>query len=153
MEFKPRRNHFLVSIISLLFFFSCSESGREAPLVVLDAYLKKPLEGALSSAAYMSLKNTSSYKIKIKGLTCNNLLAELHQTVLTDSGMTSMNKLNLLTLEPKSEITLLPGKEHIMLMGKSMSNKNKGIKCDLILESVNSVQTFNRVPVFFEIRD
>ena len=153
MEFKPRRNHFLVSIISLLFFFSCSESGREAPLVVLDAYLKKPLEGALSSAAYMSLKNTSGNKIIIKKLTCNNLLAEFHQTVIKDSGMISMNKLNLLTVEPKSEITLVPGKEHIMLMGKRMSNKNKGIKCDLILESVNSVQTFNRVPVFFEIRD
>ena len=153
MEFKPRRNHFLVSIISLLFFFSCSESGREAPLVVLDAYLKKPLEGALSSAAYMSLKNTSGNKIIIKRLTCNNLLAEFHQTVIKDSGMISMNKLNLLTVEPKSEITLVPGKEHIMLMGKRMSNKNKGIKCDLILESVNSVQTFNRVPVFFEIRD
>ncbi|GIS76225.1 MAG: hypothetical protein CM1200mP12_19440 [Gammaproteobacteria bacterium] len=143
----------MVSIISLLFFFSCSESGREAPIVVLDAYLKKPLEGALSSAAYMSLRNTSGNKIKIKGLTCNNLLAEFHQTVIKDSGMMSMNKLNLLTVEPKSEITLVPGKEHIMLMGKSMSNKNKGIKCDLILESVNSVQTFNRVPVFFEIRD
>ena len=153
MEFKPRRNHFLVSIISLLFFFSCSESGREAPIVVLDAYLKKPLEGALSSAAYMSLKNTSGNKIIIKKLTCNNLLAEFHQTVIKDSGMMSMDKLNLLTVEPKSEITLVPGKEHIMLMGKSMSNKNKGIKCDLILESVNSVQTFNRVPVFFEIRD
>ena len=153
MEFKSRRNHFLVSIISLLFFFSCSESGREAPIVVLDAYLKKPLEGTLSSAAYMSLRNTSGNKIIIKKLTCNNLLAEFHQTVIKDSGMMSMDKLNLLTVEPKSEITLVPGKEHIMLMGKSMSNKNKGIKCDLILESVNSVQTFNRVPVFFEIRD
>ena len=80
-------------------------------------------------------------------------MAEFHQTVIKDSGMTSMNKLNLLTLEPQSEITLLPGKEHIMLMGKSMSNKNKGIKCDLILESANSVQTFNRVPVFFEVRE
>ncbi len=153
MEIKSSRSHLFGFIISLLFFFSCSETESETPIVVLDAYLKKPLEGAHSTAAYMSLKNTSSYKIKIKGLTCNNLLAELHQTVLTDSGMTSMNKLNLLTLEPKSEITLLPGKEHIMLMGKRMSNKNKGIKCDLILESVNSVQTFNRVPVFFEIRD
>ena len=153
MEFKSRRNHLLVSIISLLFFFSCSESGREAPIVVLDAYLKKPLEGTLSSAAYMSLKNTSDNKIIVRGLTCNNLLAEFHQTVIKDSGMMSMNKLNLLIVEPKSEINLVPGKEHIMLMGKSMSNKNKRIKCDLILESVNSVKTFNTVPVFFEVRD
>ena len=152
MEFIPRRNHFLVSIISLLFFFSCSESEREAPIVVLDAYLKKPLEGALSSAAYMSLKNSSDNKIKIKGLTCNNLLAEFHQTVIKDSGMTSMNKLNLLTLEPKSEITLLPGKEHIMLMGKSMSNITEGINCDLIIEDIDSFPPFERVPVFFEIR-
>ena len=68
MEFKSRRNHFLVSIISLLFFFSCSESGRDTPIEVIDAYLKKPLEGALSTAAYMSLKNSSDNKIKIKGL-------------------------------------------------------------------------------------
>ena len=153
MEFIPRRNHFLVSIISLLLFFSCSESEREAPIVVLYAYLQKPLEGASPSAAYMSLKNTSDNKIIVRGLTCNNLLAEFHQTVIKDSGMMSMNKLNLLTVEPKSEITLVPGKEHIMLIGKSMSNKNKRIKCDLILESVNSVQTFNTVPVFFEVRD
>ena len=153
MEIKSSRSHLFCFIISLLFFFSCSESGREAPIVVLDAYLKKPLEGTLSSAAYMSLKNTSDNKIIVRGLTCNNLLAEFHQTVIKDSGMMSMNKLNLLTVEPKSEITLVPGKEHIMLMGKSMSNKNKRIKCDLILESVNSVQTFNTVPVFFEVRD
>jgi len=153
MEFKSRRNHFLVSIISLLFFFSCSESGRDTPIEVIDAYLKKPLEGALSTAAYMSLKNNSDNKIKIKGLTCNNLLAEFHQTVIKDSGMTSMNKLNLLTVEPKSEITLVPGKAHIMLMGKSMSNKTKGINCDLIIEDIDSFPPFKRVPVFFEIRD
>ena len=152
MEFKSRRNHFLVSIISLLFFFSCSESGRDTPIEVIDAYLKKPLEGALSSAAYMSLKNSSDNKIKIKGLTCNNLLAEFHQTVIKDSGMMSMNKLNLLTLEPKSEITLIPGKEHIMLMGKSMSNITEGINCDLIIEDIDSFPPFERVPVFFEIR-
>ena len=152
MEFKSRRNHFLVSIISLLFFFSCSESGRDTPIEVIDAYLKKPLEGALSTAAYMSLKNISDNKIKIKGLTCNNLLAEFHQTVIKDSGMTSMNKLNLLTVEPKSEITLVPGKEHIMLMGKSMSNITEGINCDLIIEDIDSFPPFKRVPVFFEIR-
>ena len=153
MEIKSRRSHLFGFIISLLFFFSCSESGREAPIVVLDAYLKKPLEGALSSAAYMSLRNTSGNKIIIKGLTCNNLLAEFHQTVIKDSGMMRMNKLNLLTVEPKSEITLVTGKKHIMLMSESISNKTKGIKCDLILESANSVQTFSRVPVFFEVRD
>ena len=153
MEFKSRRNHFLVSIISLLFFFSCSESGRDTPIEVIDAYLKKPLEGALSTAAYMSLKNISDNKIKIKGLTCNNLLAEFHQTVIKDSGMTSMNKLNLLTVEPKSEITLVPGKAHIMLMGKSMSDKTKGINCDLIIEDIDSFPPFKRAPVFFEIRD
>ena len=153
MEFKSRRNHFLVSIISLLFFFSCSESGRDTPIEVIDAYLKKPLEGALSTAAYMSLKNTSDNKIKIKGLTCNNLLAEFHQTVIKDSGMMSMNKLNLLTLEPKSEITLLPGKEHIMLIGKSMSNITEGINCDLIIEDTELFPPFKRAPVFFEMRN
>ena len=153
MEFKSRRNHFFASIISLLFFFSCSEPGRDTPIEVLDAYLKKPLKGALSSAAYMSLRNSSDYKIKIKGLTCNKLLAEFHQTIIKDSGMMRMNKLNLLTVEPKSEITLEPGKEHVMLMGKSMSNKTEGIKCDLIIEDVDSFASFNRVPVFFEIRN
>ena len=153
MEFKSRRNHFFVSIISLLFFFSFSEPGGDTPIEVLDAYLKKPLKGALSSAAYMSLRNSSDYKIKIKGLTCNNLLAEFHQTVIKDSGMLSMNKLNLLTVEPKSEITLEQGKEHVMLMGKSMPNKTKGIKCDLIIEDIDSFASFNRVPVFFEIRN
>ena len=152
MEFKSRRSHFFVSIISLLFFFSCSETESDAPILVLDAYLKKPLEGALSNVAYMSLRNSSDYKIKIKGLTCNNLLAEFHQTVIKDSGMLSMNKLNLLTLEPKSEITLEPGKEHIMLMGKSLSNKTEGINCDLIIEDIDSFPPFKRVPVFFEIR-
>ena len=152
MEFKSRRSHFFVSIISLLFFFSCSETESDAPILVLDAYLKKPLEGALSNVAYMSLRNSSDYKIKIKGLTCNNLLAEFHQTVIKDSGMLSMNKLNLLTLEPKSEITLEPGKEHIMLMGKSLSNKTEGINCDLIIEDIDSLPPFKRVPVFFEIR-
>ena len=66
--------------------------------------------------------------------------------------MMSMNKLNLLTLEPKSEITLIPGKEHIMLMGKSMSNITEGINCDLIIEDIDSFPPFERVPVFFEIR-
>ena len=152
MEFNSRGNHFFVFIISLLFLFSCSESERETPILVLDAYLKKPLEGVHSTAAYMSLRNTSDYKIKIKGLTCNDLMAEFHQTVIKDSGMTSMNKLNLLTLEPKSEITLIPGKEHIMLMGKSMSNITEGINCDLIIEDIDSFPPFERVPVFFEIR-
>jgi len=152
MEIKSSRSHLFGFIISLSFFFSCSENESETPIVVLDAYLKNPLEGAHSIAAYMSLKNTSGYKIKIKGLTCNNLLAEFHQTVITDSGMTSMSKLNFLTLEPKSETTLLPGKGHIMLMGKSMSNITEGINCDLIIEDIDSFPPFKRAPVFFEMR-
>jgi len=152
MEIKSRRSHLFGFIISLLFFFSCSETESETTIVVLDAYLKKPLEGAYSTAAYMSLKNTSGYKLKIKGLTCNNLLAEFHQTVIKDSGLMSMNKLNLLTLEPKSEITLLPGKEHIMLKGKSMSNITEGLNCDLIIEDIDSFPPFKRVSVFFEMR-
>ena len=152
MEIKSRRSHLFGFIISLLFFFSCSETESEAPIVVLDAYLKKPLEGAHSTAAYMSLKNTRGYKIKIKGLTCNNLLAEFHQTIIQDSGMLSMSKLDLLTLEPKSEITLLPGKEHIMLIGKSMSNITEGINCDLIIEDIDLFPPFKRAPVFFEMR-
>ena len=153
MEFKSRKNHFLVSIISLIYLFSCTESGREAPIEVLDAYLKKPLDGVNTAAAYMKIKNTSDNKIKIKGITCNNVLAEFHETINKDSGMISMNKLNLLTVEPKSEITLVPGKKHIMLMSESISNKTKGINCDLVLESANSFPIFKRVSVFFEIRD
>jgi len=152
MEFKFRRSHFFLSIISLLFFFSCSESESENSVVVLDAYLNKPLEGAQSSAAYMNLRNTSDYKIKVKGLTCNNLLVEFHKTVIGDFGMLSMNKLDLITLEPKSEIALKPGKEHIMLMGKGISSKTKGINCDLIVEDINSFPPFKRVPIFFEFR-
>ena len=152
MEFKSRRSHFFVLIISLLFLFSCSESESETSVVVLDAYLKKPLEGAHSSAAYMNLRNTSNYKIKVRGLTCNNLLAEFHQTVNRDSVMLRMNKLDLLTLDPKSEITLEPGKEHIMLVGKGILNETKGIDCVLIVENRNSDPTLKRVPIFFEIR-
>tara|TARA_B100000029_G_scaffold141330_1_gene136518 strand:- start:110 stop:571 length:462 start_codon:yes stop_codon:yes gene_type:complete len=152
MQIKSRRIHFFGFIISLFFFFSCSETESETPIVVLDAYLKKPLEGAHSTAAYMSLKNNSDFKIKIIGLTCNNLQAEFHQTIIKDSGMLSMNKLELLTLEAKSEIFLQPGKEHIMLMGKNMSNISEGINCNLVIENIDSLPLFKRVPVFFEIR-
>lgn len=153
MYFKIYRKHNLLFIISLFCFFSCSNLESENSLIVLDSYLKKPLAGINTAAAYMNIKNNSDKEMLVKGLSCNNFTAQMHETVIDDSGRVSMKRKEVLALRPNSEISLEPGKTHVMIMGKELSNEIKGINCDLIFESINSLPYSKRVPVFFEIRD
>ena len=120
---------------------------------MLDSYLKKPLAGLNTAAAYMNIKNTSDKEILVKGLSCKNFSAQIHETVINDSGMLSMQKKDVLALRANSEISLEPGKMHVMIMGKELSNEIKGINCDLIFKNINLLPDSKKEPVVFEIRD
>ena len=148
MKLKFKKSHFFIYIISLLFLFSCSISENETFVVIQDAYLNKPLKGSHSTAAYMNLKNRSEDRIIEKSLSCTNVLAEFHQTEISDLGVLRMKKLDLIILEPKTEKRFEPMKEHIMLMGKGIATISDGLKCNLIIENENLDPLSMEVPFF-----
>ena len=130
-----RKNHFLFFIISLFFTYACSESKNNLNLLISDAYAKTPLVEGQTIAAYMILKNLSNKPLIITKISCEDYItASFHETKIEkDSGMIAMNKLDSLTINPRSELEFRPGGKHIMMMGPNLSNDLlKEINCNLL---------------------
>ena len=80
MKFKTGRAHFFVSIISLILINTCSETQNYMPIKVEGAYATKPLIGNNSVAAYMVLKNQTNQTLTIDKISCDNFLADFHES-------------------------------------------------------------------------
>ena len=130
-----RKNHFLLFIISLFFTYACSEPKNNLNLLISDAYAKTPLVEEQAIAAYFVLKNLTNKPLIITKISCEDYItASFHETkIKKESGMIVMNKLDILTINPRSKLELIPGGKHIMMMCPYLSNDLlKEINCDLL---------------------
>ena len=130
-----RKNHFLFFIISLFFTNACSEPKNNLNLLINDAYAKIPLVEGQATAVYLVLKNLTNKPLIITKISCEDYITpSFHETkIKKESGMIVMNKLDSLTINPRSELEFKPGGKHIMMMGPNLSNDLlKEINCDLL---------------------
>ena len=130
-----RKSHFLFFIISLFFTNACSEPKNNLNLLINDAYAKIPLVEGQATAVYLVLKNLTNKPLIITKISCKDCItASFHETkIKKESGMIVMNKLDSLTINPRSELEFKPGGKHIMMMGPNLSNDLlKEINCDLL---------------------
>ena len=143
-----RKSHFLFFIISLFFTNACSEPKNNLNLLINDAYAKIPLVEGQATAVYLVLKNLTNKPLIITKISCEDYItASFHETkIKKESGMIVMNKLDSLTINPRSELEFKPGGKHIMMMGPNLSNDLlKEINCDL--QTINGTTNSITFPI------
>ena len=146
MKFKTGRAHFFVSIISLILINACSETQNYMPFKVEAAYATKPLIGINSVAAYMVLKNQTNQTLTIDKISCDNFLADFHESKIDNHSKMVMKKLDKVVIKPNSEVNFQPSGKHIMIMGENFPNNLEVINCHL------SVGKEKKYPLVFIIK-
>lgn len=115
---------------AFLFLAACGGSGNEAPksetgetknaetaekYVVSGAYVRKPLDGQTSTAAYFSLKSNASANSLIFNVTADKAeTAELHSHDMS-GGLMKMRKLDNIEIEAGDTLEFAAFGHHIML--------------------------------------
>ena len=133
MKFKTGRAHFFVSIISLILINTCSETQNYMPIKVEGAYATKPLIGINSVAAYMILRNQTKQTLTIDEISCDNFLADFHESKIDNHSKMVMKKLDKVVIKPNSEVNFQPSGKHIMIMSENFPNNLEVINCHLSL--------------------
>jgi copper(I)-binding protein len=146
MKFKTGRAHFFVSIISLILINACSETQNYMPFKVEEAYATKPLIGINSVAAYMVLKNQTNQTLTIDKISCDNFLADFHESKIDNHSKMVMKKLDKVVIKPNSEVNFQPSGKHIMIMSENFPNNLEVINCHL------SVGKEKKYPLVFIIK-
>ena len=146
MKFKTGRAHFFVSIISLILINTCSETQNYMPIKVEGAYATKPLIGINSVAAYMVLRNQTKQTLTIDEISCDNFLADFHESKIDNHSMMVMKKLDKVVIKPNSEVNFQPSGKHIMIMSENFPNNLEVINCQL------SVGKEKKYPLVFIIK-
>jgi len=105
----------LFVLATLLF----AQPATAAGLVARDAWVRLMPPVAQSSAAYMTLKNTTGSDISIIGVTTDAATSsDLHAMRMRDGRMV-MFALDSVSIPSHGEFSFAPGGFHIMLMGLS----------------------------------
>ena len=146
MKFKTGRAHFFVSIISLILINTCSETQDYMPIKVEGAYATKPLIGINSVAAYMILRNQTKQTLTIDEISCDNFLADFHESKIDNHSKMVMKKLDKVVIKPNSEVNFQPSGKHIMIMSENFPNNLEVINCQL------SVGKEKKYPLVFIIK-
>jgi copper(I)-binding protein len=125
----------LISFITL-FFLSCTKQTSNTSLSISQAYAKFPIEGQLSTAAYMTISNFSTQNLQIISVRCSGVESSIfHNTVLnSDNQMITMMMEKVLNIGSGQEIYLTEGGRHLMLMGLNLDSFKKGyILCNFFI--------------------
>ena len=125
----------LISFITLVF-LSCTKQASNTSLSISQAYAKFPIEGQLSTAAYMTISNFSTQNLQIISVRCSGVESSIfHNTVLnSDNQMITMMMEKVLNIGSGQEIYLTEGGRHLMLMGLNLDSFKKGyILCNFFI--------------------
>ena len=135
-ESKVKERNISASRLLVMSFFicvliNCSED-QASNIIIKDPHLYVPLKGSSVTGGYLSISNKSKSIIKINGIDCYNIKAEIHETKMNTEGRMSMKKVNSLELEPGSTDIFMPGGKHIMFWGLSEYNEEY-LKCKFLV--------------------
>ena len=90
-------------------------SVEQAPLVVDNVRVTRPVPGVRMGAGYLTLHNTTSQKIAISKVTSPHFESvAMHESVLED-GISRMYELQEVVILPSQSVTFEPGGKHLMI--------------------------------------
>ncbi len=100
-----------------LLVFACLAacSARQAPLLAENVVLTRPMPGVGMGAGYLTLRNTSSQRIRIDNVSSPDLESvAMHESVLED-GIARMYELPEIVILPGRSVSFEAGGKHLMI--------------------------------------
>ncbi len=115
----PRSAHIAASMLTAFAMTSCGGGeGPQGSLQFDNAWVRPPIAGRTTTAAYCDVTNRTDVAVVITGFASDNpgIRVELHETT-DDGGMMRMRPLARVTIPPRATISFVPGGKHLMLFG------------------------------------
>lgn len=125
-----------VLVLSILLMFMAHIAISQEVMIINDAWLREVPPGSSVSAAYMTIQNKGNDDQLIAISSDVSETAKLHTSKVDDSGVATMEMINVLDIPSGKTVELKPGGMHIMLIGLKESLVGK--------ESVNLKLHFNQ---------
>lgn len=95
---------------------SAHAAGAADQITVSDAYIRLAPPGAMSTAAYMTLRNAGPAEVRVvKAASTVSLVTELHNH-LNEGGVMKMRQVKDIPVPAGGEAELKPGGLHVMLI-------------------------------------
>jgi hypothetical protein len=117
-------------------------SFAQSKVVVEDAWVGEVPPSSPVAAAYMTIKNNGTSDDKLLRVTSSiSGSTMIHETVVDDQGVASMNMVDALVIPAGKSVVLKPGGTHIMLMDlkEPVTGKEK-IELDLKFENAGDMK-------------
>jgi len=117
-------------------------SYAQSKVVVEDAWVGEVPPSSPVAAAYMTIRNEGTADDKLLSVTTNiSGHTMIHETVIDDKGVASMEMVNALVIPAGKSVTLKPGGTHVMLMDlkEPVTGKEK-IELDLKFENAGKMK-------------
>ena len=103
----------LLPILAFAGIAACT--AEQAPLLVDNVTVARPLPGVPMSAGYLTLHNTTAQEIRITRVSSPQFAAvEMHESVSED-GIARMHELQEIVVPPAGSVVFEPGAKHLML--------------------------------------
>nr|CAX83903.1 conserved uncharacterized protein [uncultured bacterium] len=129
-------------VLLLAFMMALPLLAAETALMVHDPWIREAPPVAQTQAGYMMIHNGSGKEVSIVSATSPAFAkVEMHETVTTKEGMSTMKAMERMTVQPGGQLTLAPGGYHLMLIApvKALKSKDK-VPLTLKLEDGSLVQ-------------
>jgi copper(I)-binding protein len=135
-----------ISVLSILLMFVAQIAISQETIIINDAWVRGVPPGSSVSAAYMTIQNKGDddQLIAISSDVSEN--AELHTSKVDDSGVATMEMINVLDIPSGQTVEFKPGGMHIMLIGLKESLVSKEI-INLTLEFSKAGRIQTEVPI------
>lgn len=105
--------HRLLPILACAAILACTV--EQAPLLVENATVSRPLPGVGMSAGYLTLHNTTAQEIRITRVSSPHFAAvEMHES-RSEDGIARMHELHEIVVPPAGSVVFEPGAKHLML--------------------------------------
>jgi copper(I)-binding protein len=107
-----RASYFKIIMLLLLSLSANADSN----LAFTKAYVASAPPGAVAMAAYMTIENPGDSPRRITAINSGDFAeVQMHRSIL-DKGVSRMQQLEYLAIEPRSKLELNPGGIHLMLL-------------------------------------
>ena len=110
------------AILLILIMLAGCQPAVETPGVAFEvenAWVRAMPPGRRMTAAYGVFKNSGPDELRINGFSSPQFSSvSLHETIIDSSGMSHMQEIPEMILQPGEVMVLEPGAKHLMLMGR-----------------------------------
>jgi copper(I)-binding protein len=95
-----------------------ASSQRQAPVRVVDPWVRYQGDITAGSTAYIPLQNPGTAAVVVRGVTCDNIrLVLMRESIRTPAGAASAVTRDSLVIPAGGTLAMRPGGMHLMLLG------------------------------------